>query len=535
MPKAERFSRIAPDGTESLLHIFHGVPDRADPSRGPLNGRLRKHVWNDGTAAARVTQCVNYRQQRLRHRVQDHPGPARKPCCTRSRALTASACPAPICSWTARATSMASATPRAFNTCYGGPGCGTVFKTRRRRLHEPLQLQGHQLGRKRRQLPAIDIDRGRCRQSLWDDVEREVPTSPLLQRLRTIFEIAPDGAETVLYTFPGGAGGQEPEGGVVRDAQWQSVRNGLWRRRSSLPETCRLRNRLHSLRRTHLHDHPRFRKTDGVYPVGGLTGDGAGNLYGTTTAGAPTAGEPCSRSRRERTNRVILFRGAYESAGQIQTREGIWLEDVPEPGYGIDDVLIKGAQDGHLPAPTCDIYNWDSWAQKTIKPGTVAGHEFVGRIVAVGTNVQGHKVGDLVSAEGHIVCAIAATAWPAGGISAPTRWASASTATARSPSWSRCRRRTSGIATRRCRSENLCDLRSAGQRRAHRALLRSRRRGRADHRRGADRRRRRADGALKAVRVTSSSPTSTNTASRSPRRWARPRSSNVAKETSARR
>jgi len=82
---------------------------------------------------------------------------------------------------------------------------------------------------------------------------------------------------------------------------------------------------------------------------------------------------------------------------------GIWLEDVPEPSYGIDDVLIKVLKTG-ICGTDVHIYNWDSWAQKTIKPGTVAGHEFVGRVVAVGSNVTGHKVGDLVSAEGHIVC-----------------------------------------------------------------------------------------------------------------------------------
>jgi len=82
---------------------------------------------------------------------------------------------------------------------------------------------------------------------------------------------------------------------------------------------------------------------------------------------------------------------------------GIWLEDVPQPSYGIDDVLIKVLKTG-ICGTDVHIYNWDSWAQKTIKPGTVAGHEFVGRVVAVGSNVTGHKVGDLVSAEGHIVC-----------------------------------------------------------------------------------------------------------------------------------
>ena len=83
--------------------------------------------------------------------------------------------------------------------------------------------------------------------------------------------------------------------------------------------------------------------------------------------------------------------------------EGLWLEDVPEPKCGIDDVLIKVLKTG-ICGTDVHIYNWDAWAQKTIKPGTVIGHEFVGRVVAVGSNVQGHKVGDLVSAEGHIVC-----------------------------------------------------------------------------------------------------------------------------------
>ncbi len=82
---------------------------------------------------------------------------------------------------------------------------------------------------------------------------------------------------------------------------------------------------------------------------------------------------------------------------------GLWLEEVPEPTYGIDDVLIKVLKTG-ICGTDVHIYNWDSWAQKTIKLGTVIGHEFVGRIAAVGSNVQGHKVGDMVSVEGHIVC-----------------------------------------------------------------------------------------------------------------------------------
>jgi len=83
--------------------------------------------------------------------------------------------------------------------------------------------------------------------------------------------------------------------------------------------------------------------------------------------------------------------------------QGIWLTDVPEPSYGINDVLIKVLKTG-ICGTDVHIYNWDSWAQKTIKIPTVAGHEFVGTIAALGSNVTDLKEGDLVSAEGHIVC-----------------------------------------------------------------------------------------------------------------------------------
>ena len=83
--------------------------------------------------------------------------------------------------------------------------------------------------------------------------------------------------------------------------------------------------------------------------------------------------------------------------------EGIWLEDVPEPTYGVNDVLIKVLKTG-ICGTDVHIYNWDSWAQKTIKVPMTAGHEFVGRVVAIGSNVEHVAVGDLVSAEGHIVC-----------------------------------------------------------------------------------------------------------------------------------
>jgi threonine 3-dehydrogenase len=88
---------------------------------------------------------------------------------------------------------------------------------------------------------------------------------------------------------------------------------------------------------------------------------------------------------------------------KAKAEPGLWLEEVPEPSYGLDEVLIKVLKTG-ICGTDVHIYNWDEWAQKTIKLGTVIGHEFVGKIAAVGSNVHGHNVGDLVSVEGHIVC-----------------------------------------------------------------------------------------------------------------------------------
>lgn len=82
---------------------------------------------------------------------------------------------------------------------------------------------------------------------------------------------------------------------------------------------------------------------------------------------------------------------------------GLWLEDVPVPTMGINDVLIEVLRTG-ICGTDLHIYNWDAWAQKTIPVPLVVGHEFVGRIVDVGTNVHDFHVGDIVSGEGHVVC-----------------------------------------------------------------------------------------------------------------------------------
>jgi threonine 3-dehydrogenase len=82
---------------------------------------------------------------------------------------------------------------------------------------------------------------------------------------------------------------------------------------------------------------------------------------------------------------------------------GLWLEDVPVPEYGINEVLIEVLRTG-ICGTDVHIFNWDAWAQKTIPVPLVVGHEFVGRIVEVGSNVKDFRVGDIVSGEGHVVC-----------------------------------------------------------------------------------------------------------------------------------
>jgi len=82
---------------------------------------------------------------------------------------------------------------------------------------------------------------------------------------------------------------------------------------------------------------------------------------------------------------------------------GLWLEDVAEPSIGINDVLIKVHRTG-ICGTDLHIYNWDEWAQRTIRVPLTIGHEFVGEVVETGSNVADFRVGDLVSGEGHVVC-----------------------------------------------------------------------------------------------------------------------------------
>ena len=80
-----------------------------------------------------------------------------------------------------------------------------------------------------------------------------------------------------------------------------------------------------------------------------------------------------------------------------ERRPGLWLEEVPQPAVGINDVLIRVDRTG-ICGTDLHIYKWDEWAQKTIPVPMVVGHEFVGEVVEVGSNVKDFFPGEVVSA-----------------------------------------------------------------------------------------------------------------------------------------
>ena len=93
---------------------------------------------------------------------------------------------------------------------------------------------------------------------------------------------------------------------------------------------------------------------------------------------------------------------------------GLWLQDIPEPTIGINDVLIRVLRTG-ICGTDMHIFDWNEWAQQTIPVPMTIGHEFVGEIVEVGSNVNDfHPAKDTWCAAG------AATAWPGSGTCAPT-------------------------------------------------------------------------------------------------------------------
>jgi threonine 3-dehydrogenase len=92
-----------------------------------------------------------------------------------------------------------------------------------------------------------------------------------------------------------------------------------------------------------------------------------------------------------------------QALAKKKSEPGLWLDEVPVPTIGINDVLIQVLRTG-ICGTDLHIYKWDAWAQKTIPVPMAVGHEFVGRIVEAGSNVKDFHVGEIVSGEGHVVC-----------------------------------------------------------------------------------------------------------------------------------
>jgi threonine 3-dehydrogenase len=88
---------------------------------------------------------------------------------------------------------------------------------------------------------------------------------------------------------------------------------------------------------------------------------------------------------------------------KAKSARGLWLQDVPEPEVGINDVKVRVLLTG-ICGTDVHIYEWDEWAKATIPVPMVIGHEFVGEIVEVGSNVTDFHPGELVSGEGHVTC-----------------------------------------------------------------------------------------------------------------------------------
>jgi len=92
-----------------------------------------------------------------------------------------------------------------------------------------------------------------------------------------------------------------------------------------------------------------------------------------------------------------------KALSKLKPEKGIWLTDVDVPVCGATDVLVK-IEKTAICGTDIHIYQWDDWAEQTIKTPMVVGHEFYGKIVEVGSEVIGFKIGDRVSGEGHITC-----------------------------------------------------------------------------------------------------------------------------------
>ncbi len=98
----------------------------------------------------------------------------------------------------------------------------------------------------------------------------------------------------------------------------------------------------------------------------------------------------------------ISEQNSMKALVKAHAKEGLWLQDVPIPEPGEDDVLIRINKTG-ICGTDIHIWNWDEWASKTVPVPLVTGHEFAGEIVEMGSAVKGLSLGQRVSGEGHLV------------------------------------------------------------------------------------------------------------------------------------
>ncbi|BEV71987.1 MULTISPECIES: L-threonine 3-dehydrogenase [unclassified Paludibacterium] len=92
-----------------------------------------------------------------------------------------------------------------------------------------------------------------------------------------------------------------------------------------------------------------------------------------------------------------------KALAKLKSERGLWLTDVQKPEVGHNDLLIKIVKTA-ICGTDIHIYNWDEWAQKTIPVPMHVGHEYVGVVAGMGSEVKGFEIGDRVSGEGHITC-----------------------------------------------------------------------------------------------------------------------------------
>lgn len=92
-----------------------------------------------------------------------------------------------------------------------------------------------------------------------------------------------------------------------------------------------------------------------------------------------------------------------KSLVKLRPEKGIWMQDMPMPHVGINDVLIKIKKTA-ICGTDLHIYKWDAWSQRTIKTPMIIGHEYVGEVIEKGRGVKNIQIGDRVTGEGHIAC-----------------------------------------------------------------------------------------------------------------------------------